>query len=109
VSVSTVAPIVIIVALFGAFVVRGQVNDVLLTIFFGLFGFFMLKFDLSRVALVIAIVLGPIAEQNFHRALQVSRGDPSILYSRPLSIILIALIAIVLVLPIYRSVQARGA
>jgi putative tricarboxylic transport membrane protein len=109
VSVSTVAPIVIIVALFGAFVVRGQVNDVLLTILFGLFGFFMVKFDLSRVALVIAIVLGPIAEQNFHRALQVSRGELSILYSRPLSIILIVLTATVLMLPVYRSVRRRSA
>jgi putative tricarboxylic transport membrane protein len=109
VKVSTVAPIVVIVALFGAFVVRGQINDVLLTIVFGLFGFFMVKFDLSRVALIIALVLGPIAEQNFHRALQISRGDLSILYSRSLSMLLIALTAIVLLLPIYRSLQSRRA
>ncbi|MFW5918098.1 MAG: hypothetical protein ACOCR0_01315, partial [Haloferacaceae archaeon] len=76
---------------------------------FGLLGFFMVKFDLSRVALIIAIVLGPIAEENFHRALQVSRGELSVLYSRPLSMILIALTVVVLLLPIYRSLKGRTA
>lgn len=109
VSVTTIAPIVVIVALFGAFMVRGQVTDVLLTVLFGMLGFFMVKFDLSRVALIIAIVLGPIAENNFHRALQISRGDLSILWARPLSMILIALTLLVLLLPVYRSLKAKAA
>jgi putative tricarboxylic transport membrane protein len=106
VPVTTVAPIVIIVALFGAFVVRGQFIDVVLTAGFGLFGFLMVKFDLSRVALVIALVLGPIAENNFHRALQISRGDISILYARPLSLILVVATIAVLMLPVYRATRS---
>jgi putative tricarboxylic transport membrane protein len=106
VNVTTVAPIVVIVALFGAFVIRGQLLDVVLTAAFGVFGFLMVKFDLSRVSLVIALVLGPIAENNFHRALQISRGDFAILYERPLSLILILLTLAVLLLPVYRSRKA---
>lgn len=106
VSVTTVAPIVVIVALFGAFVIRGQFLDVVLTAGFGLLGFLMVKFDLSRVSLVIALVLGPIAENNFHRALQISRGDYAVLVDRPLSLILIVGTLAVLLLPVYRSRKA---
>lgn len=106
INVTTLVPIVILVGLIGSFVVRGQFADVLLAVGFGVFGFFMVKFDVSRVALIIALVLGPLAERNFHRALQVSRGDPSILYARPISLILIVGIVVVLALPLYRARQA---
>lgn len=109
VSVTLIAPIVLIVAMFGAFVIRGQMLDVVLTAGFGLIGLLMVKFGLSRVALVIALVLGPIAENNFHRALQVSRGDLAILFARPLSLILIVVTALVLLLPVYRSLRTRRA
>ena len=103
INVTTVAPIVIVVALIGSYVIRGQFNDVLLAGLFGVVGFLMVKFDASRVALIIALVLGPIAEENFHRALQVSRGDPSILWARPISIILVFGIVFVIALPFYRT------
>ncbi|MGQ4556531.1 tripartite tricarboxylate transporter permease [Halobellus sp. GM3] len=106
INVTTLVPIVIIVGLIGSFVIRGQFTDVLLTAGFGVVGFFMVKFGLSRVALIVALVLGPLAEQNFHRAFQISRGDPSILYNRPLSILLILGIVVVLAIPLYRRRQS---
>lgn len=108
VSITTVAPIVVVVALIGSFVVRNQIGDVALAVVFGLVGFLMIKFDASRVALIIAVVLAPIAEQNFHRALQISRGDAAILYARPLSLLLIILTVVVLLYPVYRTVRASG-
>ncbi|MDX1747156.1 MAG: tripartite tricarboxylate transporter permease, partial [Halobacteriales archaeon] len=107
ISITTVAPIVVVVALIGAFVVRGQFGDVLLTLVFGVLGFLMIRFDASRIALVIAVVLAPIAEQNFHRALQVSRGDLGILYARPLSVILLLAVIGILLFPIYRTLRAE--
>lgn len=106
VSVMTLVPIVIIVGLIGSFVIRGQFNDVLLTVLFGVFGFFMVKFDVSRVALIIALVLGPLAEENFHRAFQISRGDVGILYARPLSLLLIIGLVLVLALPLWQNWRA---
>jgi putative tricarboxylic transport membrane protein len=109
VSITTVAPIVMVVALIGSFVVRGQLGDVVLALVFGLLGFGMLRVGASRVALVIAVVLAPIAEQNFHRALQISRGDVAILYERPLSLILVAATVFVLLVPVLRTIRARYA
>lgn len=106
ISITTVAPIVIVVALIGSFVVRNQIGDVALALVFGLVGLLMIKVDASRVALIIAVVLAPIAEQNFHRALQVSRGDPAILYARPLSLVLVVLTLLVLLYPVFRTIRS---
>lgn len=106
ISITTIAPIVIVVALVGSFVVRNQFGDVALTLVFGLLGILMIKFDASRVALIVAVVLAPIAEQNFHRALQISEGDLGILYARPLSLILVVLTALVILSPVYKTLRS---
>lgn len=107
VSITTLAPIVLFVALLGSFVIRLNFGDVAFAVVFGVIGFWMIKFDVSRVAVIIALVLGPLAEENFHRALQISRGDYSILFTRPQSIFLIVVLIVILVLPVYRSLANR--
>ncbi|RLM84271.1 tricarboxylic transporter [Halobellus sp. Atlit-38R] len=102
ISISTLAPIVIVIGLLGSFVIRGNFGDVLLAGFFGVFGFAMLKFNISRIALVIALVLGPMAEQNFHRSLQISQGDFGVLFT-PLSLVLILVIVVALLIPLRQA------
>lgn len=107
VSVTTLVPIVLFVALVGAFVNRGNFGDVTATVIFGVIGFYMLKFDVSRIPVVIAFVLGPIAEQNFHRGLQISRGEHSIFFQRYVSMALIVATVAVLLLPVIRHLRQR--
>lgn len=107
VSVTTLVPIILFVALLGAFVNRGNFGDVTATVVFGVIGFYMLKFNVSRIPVVIAFVLGPIAEQNFHRSLQISRGAYSIFLERHVSIVLIVATAAVLLLPFVRYARRR--
>lgn len=99
---TTLVPVIVVVALMGAFVNRGNFGDVTLTILFGILGFYMIKFNMSRIPVIIAFVLGPIAEQNFHRGLQISRGDYFIFFDRTVSLILILSTLIVIFLPVYR-------
>lgn len=106
VSITTLAPVVFVVAMLGAFVLRNSFLDVALAVAFGILGFAMLKFDVSRIALVIALVLGPMAEQNFHRSLQISRGDYGVLFTNPLSIVLIVLLVVVLLIPIRQTLAS---
>ena len=107
VSVTTLVPIILFVALLGAFVNRGNFGDVTATVVFGVIGFYMLKFNVSRIPVVIAFVLGPIAEQNFHRSLQISRGAYSIFLERHVSIVLIVATVAVLLLPFVRYARRR--
>lgn len=107
ISISTLAPIVLAVALLGSFVLRANFTDVILAAGFGVLGFAMLKFGVSRIAMVIALVLGPLAESNFHRSLQISRGDYSIFFTKPLSVVLLIAIIIVLLVPIRQALASR--
>lgn len=96
ISVTTLVPIITIISLLGSFVIRSQLPDVVMAIGFGILGFFMLKFNMSRIAIILAIVLGPLAEENFHRALQISGGSYGVFFQRTVSLVLIALILMVI-------------
>jgi putative tricarboxylic transport membrane protein len=96
-------PVVLATSVVGAYAVRGRFEDVVLACGFGLLGYAMLRLDVSRVALVIGLVLGSVAEQNFHRSLQISGGEYGIFLTRPLSLLLVAALVAVLALPVLRA------
>lgn len=102
-----VVPVVLAISTIGAFAVRGQFVDVVVAVLFGFVGYLMLVADISRVALIIGIVLGGIAEENFHRSLQISEGSYAIFVTRPGSIALIVVLLVVVSLPIYDAFRNR--
>lgn len=97
---SLLAPFIIAVALIGSFSSRGLLNDVFLTLIFGFFGYGMKKFAYPRAPVVIGLVLGHIVEKNFHISLQLF-GWHFLL--RPLSLVLLILLAMVTTLPLWRK------
>lgn len=107
VPITSIAPVVLAVALIGSFAIRTNFTDVILTVGFGLFGYVMMKYSFSRVAVIIAMVLGPIAEANFHRSLQIAHGDYAAFYSSPFSLLLILIGVLVLVSPLYQKFSHR--
>lgn len=86
------APIILVLTSVGAFAYQKSMGDVLVAIGFGLLGYIMIKVDFSRIPVVIALVLGPLAEPSFHTSLDISRGSYAIFFTRPFSLILIILI-----------------
>jgi putative tricarboxylic transport membrane protein len=60
----------------------------------------MRRFDFPVAPAVIGMILGPMAEQQFRRALAISQGDPTIFITHPLSAILLLAAALVLLLPL---------
>jgi putative tricarboxylic transport membrane protein len=74
--------------------------------FFGIVGYFLLKLGCEPAPLLLGFVLGPLLEEHLRRAMIISRGDPSIFFTRPISLVLLigALLALVLaVLPAIRE------
>ena len=100
-------PVVLSTAVLGAFAVRGEFADVVVAAVFGVVGFVLLLADVSRVALIIGMVLGGVAEENFHRSLQVSGGSYDIFLTRPLSAVLVAVLVCVLCLPLVDGLRNR--
>ena len=89
----------------GVYSLNNSHFDVIMTIVLGLLGFLFMQLKVEPAPLILAFVLGPLMEENLRRALLISRGDPSVFFTRPISasflIVAIALLAI-MVLPAVR-------
>jgi putative tricarboxylic transport membrane protein len=95
-------------ALLGAYAVNGSTFDVGVMLVFGLVGYLLRRFGFPIAPVVVGAILGPLAELQLRRALDISAGDPMILISTPFSVIVYALLAIALLAPpIVRAVRRR--
>jgi len=102
------APAVILVCTIGTYSVNGSIIETWLMFGAGLVGFFMRLYGFSPAALVLALVLGPLAEQSLRQTLTISGGSFNIFLERQTSLWILALTAAVLVLGILmRTRRAR--
>lgn len=100
--------VVPIIALVGAYALRSSFGDVMIALVFGVVGYVMIRFDYPRLTLVIALVLGEIAEVSFFQTTQIVRGDWFVMFSRPAVIVLTLFTISILALPgIQTLVRAR--
>lgn len=101
------APIILIVSFYGTYALDGVVFDIWITLLFGLLGFVMMSIGMSRVPLILAMVLGPIVEENFFRSLQISGGEYSVFFTSAISVLFVILIIASLFLPYIRVYVSR--
>jgi putative tricarboxylic transport membrane protein len=74
----------------GVFAAKNTLFDVVMTVFFGVFGYILLKLRFEPAPILLGFVLGPRLEENFRRALLISRGDLATFVDRPLSAFFLA-------------------
>lgn len=91
-------PIVILLCVIGAFAVNGSVLEVGIMLGCGVLGFFMRRFGFSPAALVIALVLGPLAEESLRQTLLISGGSFDIFVERGASLMLLGFGAVLCLL-----------
>lgn len=87
---------VLVFATLGTFATGGTTFDLLILCGLGLLGLLMMQGGIPVAPAVVGLILGPLAEQQLRRALTISEGDPAILLSSPISIVLWAVVAIAL-------------
>jgi putative tricarboxylic transport membrane protein len=88
------------------FSVNFSVFDIWLLVIFGLLGYGMRKLDIPPAPLVLAFVLGPIAENSIRQSLLLSDNSPLIYLQRPISAVLIGLsVMLLLVLSVGRRAR----
>jgi putative tricarboxylic transport membrane protein len=90
---------ILVFATLGAYSLHQSWIDLLTLYVFGLLGFAMRRWDIPVGPAVIGLILGPLAETQFRRALQISQGDASVFFTHPISGTLLAITALVVVLP----------
>ena len=91
-------PAILVFCCIGVYTVNNTVFDVYITATFGIIGYLFFKLGCEPAPLLLGFVLGPMMEQNFRRALLLSRGDFSTFITRPLSLGLLAAAALMVVI-----------
>jgi putative tricarboxylic transport membrane protein len=97
---SFLAPAILAVSLVGAYAATLSLDTVWMCVGFGLLGWVMIRLDIPRPPLVLAVVLAPLMEMSLRQALLLSFGELTIFVERPISAVLLATVAISLLLPI---------
>jgi len=90
----------------GAYSLNNAAMEVYLAAGFGVFGYFASKWGCEAAPLLLGFVLGPLMEENLRRAMLISRGDPSVFVTRPIScgmLIVAAALLLMIVAPQLRK------
>jgi TctA family transporter len=85
--------------------------DVLLMAFFGFAAYALAKLGCSFPQVILAMVLGPAMEENLRRSLQLSNGDPSVFFTRPISgaiMIATGVLLLIFIVPALRRGHAKA-
>ncbi len=100
-------PSIVVFCAIGIYSINNAPMDVVLAGAFGLVGYWLIKHDFEPAPLLLGMVLGPLMEENLRRALLISRGDWSVFITRPLSAVLIAAAAGLLVLAVLPNLRKK--
>lgn len=93
-------PGIAILSVIGTYAINNNMFDVWLMFGFGVAGYFLEKGGFSTGALVLGLILGPIAELGFGQSLIMAAGSPMVFFERPLCLLLWA-ITILLMIPAF--------
>jgi TctA family transporter len=92
-------PAILLFCSIGVYTVSNASFDVTQTAVFGALGIVFLKLECEPAPLLLGFVLGPLMEENLRRALLLSRGDPTVFVTRPISAaLLIAAVALLILI-----------
>jgi putative tricarboxylic transport membrane protein len=93
-------PIILVLCIVGSYALGNNFFDVWIMLIAGIIGYFMNRYDISTSPVILALILGPMLEANLRRSLVLSNGDISIIFTRPISLTLIALAILTLFYPL---------
>ena len=94
---SVLMPIVFILCAIGSFAISGRIFDILVMLIFGIIGYGVRKMEYADAPLILGLILGEMLDENLRRSLMLTSGEITPLFTRPICIILIILIALTIV------------
>ena len=94
---------ILVFATIGTYGIAQSPIDLLILYLVGGIGFAMRMFDFPTAPVVIGMILGPLAEQEFRRALTISQGDLTVFVTKPISAVLLAIALAAIILPFVRK------
>ena len=105
-------PAILVFTIVGSYAIRNNFFDVGTMLLFGIMGFLMAKVEIPRSPLVLALILGPIIERNFRRALILADGNILLflerMMTRPISALILFLTILIMFLPILTKKKRKA-
>ncbi|MGH6929262.1 MAG: tripartite tricarboxylate transporter permease, partial [Dongiaceae bacterium] len=90
---------ILVFSTLGVYSVNRSVVDLVILYVLGVVGYLMRRFEFPVAPCVIGLILGPLAEEQFRRAMGISQGDASVFFTQPISAAFLAITALLIVVP----------
>ncbi|HEY9280123.1 MAG TPA: tripartite tricarboxylate transporter permease, partial [Eoetvoesiella sp.] len=100
-------PAILVFCTIGVYSLNYNVFDIWMTALFGLIGYIWAKLKCEGAPLLLGLVLGPMMEENFRRALLLSRGDYTTFITRPLSATLLGMTVLLIIIVALPSIRKK--
>ncbi|MCE2745079.1 MAG: tripartite tricarboxylate transporter permease [Burkholderiales bacterium] len=100
-------PMILVFCCIGVFSLGNKLFDVYLLAGFGVLGYIFSKLKCEPAPLLLGFILGPMMEEYLRRALLLSRGDFSVLVTRPISATMLAIAVIALIVVFLPSIRKK--
>src|SRR6202051_4210192 len=100
-------PAILLFCAIGVYSINNTSFDVIQTAAFGALVILFVKLECEPAPLLLGFVLGPMMEENLRRAMLLSRGDPAVFFTRPISLVLLIISAILLLLMLAPAVKKK--
>jgi TctA family transporter len=91
-------PAILVFCCIGVYSINNNAFDVYITAAFAVLGYIFYKLQCEPAPLLLGFILGPMMEENLRRAMLLSRGDPTVFFTRPLSLTLLLMAAALVVI-----------
>ena len=98
-------PAIVLFCAIGVYSTNNNTFDIWIMGWFGIIGYIFHKLGMEPAPLLLGLILGPMMEENLRRALLLSRGEWSVLVTRPISATLLALAAALLVIVLLPAIK----
>lgn len=102
-------PIILVLSLVGAYSMRGNMFDVYVALTFGVIGYLMQKYEFPLSPILLALILGPMAERNLRNMMVIENGNFFAMFTHPITLILFILAVLSLVSSLFnqRTINKR--
>jgi putative tricarboxylic transport membrane protein len=90
---------ILVFSCLGVYGLNHSVTDLFILFIIGFVGFLMRRYGFPIAPVIIGLILGPLAEQQFRRAMLISQGDASVFLTHPISLFFLVLAVAILLLP----------
>jgi putative tricarboxylic transport membrane protein len=100
-------PAILLFCCIGIYSVNNNTFDIVLTAILGFLGYLFAKLECEPAPLILGFVLGPMMEENLRRGMLLSRGDPSVFFTRPLSLVFLIMSLLMLLAVAMPTIRGR--